>query len=243
MPDPSDPNPPRPADTPARPLVFLHLPKTAGTTLKAIIEGVYTPEKVLNLRVAQGGIRRLLAMRPDERAGYDVIAGHLDWRVTTLLPRASVITVLRDPVDRFLSWYFYALRNANAPLHDDLNADGGDIDRAIASGRYATQYNIMTGMLRDQTATGPAEALASAKRNLASCAAFGLSERFDESVRLMERVLRWPPTAWESRNVTANRPRVDDLGVDARAALEAGCGPDRELHAFATRLLDERLRA
>lgn len=232
--DPTD------ARSPARPLVFLHLPKTAGTTLKAIIEGVYTPEKVLNLRVAQGGIRRLFAMPPAQRDAFDVIAGHLDWRVTRLLPGSRVITVLRDPIDRFLSWYYYALRNENAPLHAELNADGGDIERAITGGRYAPQYNIMTDMLRDPT--GPAaSAVESAKRNLGACAAFGLSERFTESVRLMERALGWPSTAWEDRNVTANRPSVGDLGADARAALEAGCAPDRELYAHAAALLDERL--
>tara|TARA_Y100001933_G_scaffold168358_1_gene166600 strand:+ start:68 stop:793 length:726 start_codon:yes stop_codon:yes gene_type:complete len=234
--DPSDA-----ASGPVRPIVFLHLPKTAGTTLKAIIEDVYTPGKVLNLRVAQGGVRRLFTMPPAERARFDVVAGHLDWRVTRLLPGARVITVLRDPVDRFLSWFYYALRNENAPLHAELNELGGDVGRAVESGRYAPQYNIMTEMLRDQAAAGPDAALESAKRNLASCAAFGLSERFTESVRLMERTLGWPATEWEDRNVTANRPRVEDLSDDARAALEAGCAPDRALYDYAASLFDERL--
>ena len=230
-----------PSDGPARPLVFLHLPKTAGTTLKAIIEGVYTPERVLNLRVAQGGIRRLLAMPADKRTRYDIVAGHLDWRVTTLLPASRVITVLRDPVDRFLSWYYYALRNENAPLHAELNADGGDIEAAIASGRYAPQYNIMTEMLRDQALTDPGRALESARKNLDRCAAFGLSERFTESVRLMERTLHWPETTWEDRNVTADRPRVSDLSDGARATLKEGCGPDRALYAHAMERFEQRI--
>jgi hypothetical protein len=58
----------------------------------------------------------------------------------------------------------------------------------------------------------------------------------------MEHDLGWPATTWADRNVTANRPRVEDLAPAARAALEDGCAPDRELYAHAAALLDERVR-
>ncbi|MCB0977611.1 MAG: hypothetical protein KDB02_09145 [Acidimicrobiales bacterium] len=90
---------------------FVHLQKTAGTALFRRlrhhfgVDSVYprpdeqgTPEVVL-------GVDRLVRRLKDEPGGYQVITGHFPFAVVDLLPTGCrTFTLLRDPVERTLSW-------------------------------------------------------------------------------------------------------------------------------------------
>jgi hypothetical protein len=68
----------------------------------------------------------------------------------------------------------------------------------------------------------------------------GVTERFDEFVALLRLDLGWRPFAYAPRNVTANRPREQDLDPAILEALRSRNALDLELHRFAGELMDER---
>ncbi|MBZ0171537.1 MAG: sulfotransferase family protein [Phycisphaerales bacterium] len=226
---------------PVRPLLFLHLPKAAGTTLKSIIERVYGADRVAFLKAPWGEIETFAAKPMEERAAVDAVAGHLTWGDREILPGAAVITMLRDPIERVMSWFYYNKSNPNAGLHAAFNENDLLFEDAVQAGMFGGAYNQMVDRLRDPAVAGSRGAVASARKNLASCAAFGLSERFGDSVAHFGEALRWPATEWADLNVSEGRPRAGDLDRAVLAHLRRACAADYELYDFARRLFDRRV--
>ena len=86
------------------PVVFLHVPKTAGSSLTKMLlshfheERAYRPE----------GLATLANLEPTDIGKYDLFCGHFDWAELKYAPRdAKIITILRDPVERIISLYKY----------------------------------------------------------------------------------------------------------------------------------------
>ena len=87
-----------------RALIFLHIPKTAGTTLNRIIEWQYNPLSIFT--IDPYGIRataeRLQELPEERRRRLRMVRGHCYYGLHKLLPQgATYITMLRDPVKRF----------------------------------------------------------------------------------------------------------------------------------------------
>lgn len=100
------------------PIVFLHIPKTAGQTVHNSLSRVVKARRVSPIRV-----HTQTALPQDQYPpGYSLYSGHLDWTAMDHLPAARfVFTVLRDPGERIASFYFYLQREAAALGPTDLN--------------------------------------------------------------------------------------------------------------------------
>jgi Sulfotransferase family len=93
------------------PIVFLHIPKTAGQTVHNGLRRVLKARRVSPIRVHT----QALAPQDQYPPGYSLYSGHLDWSAIDHLPRARfVFTVLRDPAERIASFYFYLRRKAES---------------------------------------------------------------------------------------------------------------------------------
>ena len=91
------------------PIVFLHIPKTAGQTVHHELVRVVGGEgHVSPIRVhSQAG------SAPQMPAGYRLYSGHIDWTELENLPvERFVFTVLRDPRERLASFYLYLREKA-----------------------------------------------------------------------------------------------------------------------------------
>lgn len=109
-----------------RTMIFLHLPKTAGTTFREVL----LRHPTLSVHLVRGGHPEIVeAIR--ERPVYvktlvrrhDVVMGHLifDRRpFEALAGRIFFVSLLRDPIARAISHYKHVRRTAEHPLHQDL---------------------------------------------------------------------------------------------------------------------------
>ncbi len=102
-------------------IIFLHIPKTAGQSVHEFITGLHQPEEICPARLNP----QLFAMTIQELRRYRLFSGHLDWNALDCLegPR-FVFTVLREPVERILSFYFY-LRDKAANTAPEVLATPG----------------------------------------------------------------------------------------------------------------------
>lgn len=78
---------------------FLHIPKTAGTTMGAVLFRRYPQSEILNCPTAH-----LLQMPPEEINARRAFAGHWGTELLSMLDRPiDCLTVVRDPFERTIS--------------------------------------------------------------------------------------------------------------------------------------------
>src|SRR5262249_32676541 len=124
----------------------LHIPKTAGTTLKHCLYDEYAVESPYEHRWFCDGIYYFpygfhKAKRPRfTRAARDVLArddlravtGHFWYGIDRFVPRPSFyVTLLRDPGGRVVSLYHHTLKVGDVPLHHEVIAQNASLEEFV----------------------------------------------------------------------------------------------------------------
>lgn len=90
--------------TPSRPLLFLHIPKTAGITIRLHLTQLYGGKKVWNI----WGRKLTDMLKTGDPDDCNLIMGHFGFdEADALLERFFSICFLRNPRDRLISTYRY----------------------------------------------------------------------------------------------------------------------------------------
>lgn len=242
------------------PLLFIHIAKTAGSSLKALLATRIAPSATLEIPERIEHDSPLLAQLDD----FELIVGHVGYGITGAFRRPpSVITFLREPIDRALSAYYFLRQtdDSNIPLdftetQRRQRQELGEHVRGLplreflhSHRRTATAHmgDIQTAILSSQSvaggeprALGPAD-LSLAKENLAKCVSFGLTERVDASMTLICEALGWAPfVGFPHANPTLDRTAVSQLDTATLDDLRELTQLDTELYRFATELFEQR---
>jgi hypothetical protein len=247
-----------PEHDPKLPLVvFVHIPKTAGTTLAAVLrtnEPGKRYRRVANVfKGGSGGaktsVEYVRLRREGELDGVHLISGHFPLGVRDHLPKDRELrccTILREPVDRTISHYFNIREAAKRRTGQKQWAlppmpEGASLEDAVEGGYLYD--NLQTRMLSgapDPFGEATDEMLERAKHNLAEeLVTFGLTERFDESLVLTRRRLGLRTVLGQvSARVNPQRPRGKAIPDDMRAAAERCNQYDLELYRYAEGLFD-----
>ncbi|MEP2777074.1 MAG: sulfotransferase family 2 domain-containing protein [Luteolibacter sp.] len=125
-------------------LAFVHIPKTAGTTLHKIITHQYPKDKIFIHHDTEGPPSEELALRVQAQ-GASVIMGHFSVGLHEFIPNLRYITCLRDPVSRIASHYRHALNDPSHYLHTE--AKSLSLADYATSGLSGELSNGMTRML------------------------------------------------------------------------------------------------
>jgi hypothetical protein len=99
-----------PGDVDRSTLLFMHIPKTAGTALRFALQSVYEPAEwaAIYEGAPEGRMtREEFGQLPSEaKRPLAMVFGHFRYGIHELLPQPSqYVTVLRDPIDRVASLY------------------------------------------------------------------------------------------------------------------------------------------
>ena len=102
------------------PIYFLHIPKTGGTSFIAFLDRHFAPDKICPAQM----LPELFQSPPETLARYSLYRGHLWYGLNSYLRRnLTYITLLRDPIQRTISWYSHVKRDENAYRHREVIAD------------------------------------------------------------------------------------------------------------------------
>jgi Domain of unknown function (DUF4118) len=91
-------------------ILFMHIPKTAGTAFREAIVANYRHSEVAYLYPTSPGflVGDLRALPVEQRRSYRIVIGHFQYGMHDALPQVSqYITVVREPVARVLSQYAF----------------------------------------------------------------------------------------------------------------------------------------
>jgi hypothetical protein len=232
----------------AKTVIFLHIPKTAGSTLLRIIEKQYHPDEICSLYLRRD-FRAFDRLTEARKAQIRIYRGHIIFGWAQRLPQpATRFTILRNPVERAISNYYFTREYAEHHHHDlvhsqnlsladyldskeELMADNGQT-RMLSGGYYVMDYG---GLSR--------EALEAAKANLRdNIQVVGLTERFDETLLLLKNAFGWGNVFYARQNVGRQRPTKDQLSPDTLAVIHKYNQLDIELYQFAKTLFAEQVR-
>jgi hypothetical protein len=212
-------------------LAFVHIPKTAGTTLHKVISHQYPREKIFIHHDTEGPPSAELAAHI-EAQGTSVIMGHFSVGLHRFIPSLRYVTCLRDPVPRLLSHYRHALHDPTHYLHREAKSLA--LAQYVSSGFSGELSDGMTRMLAGledfHHGKVTEETLALALSNLETrFAAVIPSERFDEGLLLLARDLGWK-TPYYLRRKVSRHPGTPAPDPKTIRAIEEHNRHDRQLY-------------
>lgn len=236
----------------ARALFFLHIRKTAGTTLNHLLATrCHGPRCLFHAHTTS-----LTGKTLDQ---FELVEAHAGYEfLRRFSQRPVVMVMLRHPIDRAVSSYYYnrslALkRRSGERMHVDFperrlrmmerTADLELTEFLCAEPELADEFlgNEQTRALAGVKYCTAAPHVQAALANLENCELIGLMEEFEESAQQACRWMGWQPfQEIPKQNVTQGRPAAEELNATTRELLEQLLAPDLIVYEHARRLFTER---
>ena len=239
---------PLPAARPDHTLVFIHIPKTAGMSLRETLLANRAPHPSHRILHPIDDYRALAAMPAEYRRALGLIEGHQYFGAHELVEQpCHYLTMLRDPLERILSYYSFVRSWEPHHLHRTIN-DGALTLLDCLRGKLTVeldnfQVRSLTSLRRIHIPFGGVtrSMLDEAKAHLDTFAAVGLTDRFAESVDHFCSVFGWPRSPITTINVSPRRVRHQDLDDSTLDAIRASNDLDQELYEHARLLFAARI--
>jgi len=241
---------------PPNTIIFVHPPRTGGSTLIRVIDWEYSPLEVCDIdgRFYFWSIQRMKRWPPERLAKMRVFKGHMPFGLHTSLPQpATYITILRDPIDRTISEYYFRLHRRTHPLVDRdakrLSFDdyirevpyNNPQTKAIAGIEVPFDYHFYSMVPSHRLYCGPCtrDTLELAKANLDRYFCLvGLTDRFDETLALAKILFGWKAPYYTLRRQALIRPKADEITCQQRALIAKYHEFDMELYKFGVSLFN-----
>lgn len=226
---------------------FLHIPKSAGRSLNNYLTRIYSEE---NRFISRGivDLVRFSARKKAEVKKVQLVSGHFPFGYHGLLfTDFTYITILREPVDRLISYYYYTKRSPQEREYRFINDNNVSLEEYVTSGRTKENDN---GMVRKicgegaKTAYGECtgEMLKKAIENIENhFSVVGLQERFEDTLKLLQHTFNWPGLPYESQNIADNRPDIKSISRKTIRIIEKHNALDMELYEFARKRFVEKM--
>jgi hypothetical protein len=236
-------------------VIFLHIPKTAGSTLNKIIDHQYKRAATFTRhpyypKELNDEFKKLSEV---ERGRIKALKGHMFFGLHEYLSQLSTyITLLRDPVERTISHYYMILENPMDIFHKEVTSNHMSLKDFVCSDlsdRIVTLKNGQTKLLAGMEADAAvnfekrsSDILELAKINLKEhFIVAGLQERFDENLMLLRRVFKWRNVFYIRMGGDKPRPKKKDIPRETLNIIEKYNELDIELYKYAKERFDEQV--
>lgn len=229
-------------------VVFVHIPKTAGTTLHLVIERQYNPKNIISIHTPKENAEQVSRLQNSSTADEQkikVIKGHTfgGWHQLLSQP-CAYCTLLRDPVERFISNYFFLLKKEGHPLGQKLVEKQVTIEDFVCwpgEDNYQTRFlakNINEVNLDIKQNECTRETLEQAKKNLKdNFAVVGTVEEFDKTLMLLKKVFGWNNVFYKVKNQNKQRLSKSSIPQTTLNLIKEKNQFDLELYQYATQIL------
>ncbi|MGA5688520.1 sulfotransferase family 2 domain-containing protein [Cytobacillus pseudoceanisediminis] len=221
-------------------LIFMHIPKTGGMTLKRIIKRQYPENKILK-DITDGRISEFKKTVSEKEIQF--VFGHLSFglHMHTSQP-CTYVTMIREPIDRVISMYYYVLGKKDHPLHGIVK------DLLFEEFIDHPDLKIHTSNMQTKRALGknslsPSD-LEQAMQNLKEhFSVIGITEMFDESVELMKQKFNWNDISYVKKNQTKKRLSKEEIEPNIINKVRANNELDIQLYNWAKNRLVQELKS
>jgi hypothetical protein len=247
-------------------LIHLHIAKTGGTTLSSMVKHGFRRDQVFET-ISQdgqtyGGLDLLTyescqyLLRDCDLSRLRYLSGHVPMGVHRIFSApAKYIAVVRHPVERLLSYFYYRIQSSDPYLEDgkpltfeDYVENGGDIifnDYQVRVISGSPDLDAPAGPRGALVAGAPVQAhhLAMAKRNVEEkFLAIAPLEQITDLALVLRRIYGWPMRRLQTeyKNPTKERPRAPNLPQSLLRLIEDRNAHDMELYAWVCKRFAEQ---
>lgn len=211
--------------------------------MRKIIEKQYGIYQIRSFYAGHEDAYNKLKGTPSSRlSSVKWIQGHFQFGLHEALSQpVQYLTMLRHPVDRVISFYYFLRESPRHPLNKkamSLTLKEFILceDRNIQNQIHNLQTKMISG---DGTAS-----IEKAKKNIDEhFLMVGITERFNESLAIMRNKLGWNAPYNNKHNVTKRRPKMEQVPAEIRKLIEQKNEIDFQLYEYGKGLLQKEINS
>lgn len=244
-------------------IYYLHIPKTGGSSFISFLDSQFDSKEVCPAQL----LPELFQIPLTDMSRYKLFRGHLWYGLNSYVNQSlRYLTMLRDPVQRTISWYSHVRRDENAYRHHRVIDENWSLLDFVTDGETNwDMINAQTLFLAidldySKLSYDPAgygrsmvkayakrsddrELLKIAKKRLEECCFFGITERMQDSMCLLTYVMNFYPDFSVPRlNISSNRPSDHEISAETIHAINEITRLDQELYDWACQFFEDRFR-
>jgi len=229
------------------PIFFDHTPKAGGMSLVRVFEDIVGKSAVLHVNGQHAGAVC------SHSVDIPVVSGHFFFTPGEALPADRFcLTMLREPLDRVLSNYYFSRNNASTTLAANVKfAQSMELEEYIECEDFEIRSDVSNAQTNHfypliWSASGKPDneqKLSSAKLALEQFHLVGVLEQYQDFVDVLCYEQGWPPVLKVPlENTTLRRQKVPELPSHVLARLRALNELDIELYEHARQLFHSHRR-
>ena len=216
-------------------ILHFHIPKTGGIAIRQ-----YFIDQLGEKRVSPSVVGSRLTDALVHWGDLDVVSGHFLLYQGDQLPQdRCCVTVLRDPIDRFLSEYFFS-KSDNADRLLDTRVHALDLDAYLES-LSVPELDVISSQIEmlyplgtsSQASLSADEKLAASLRALERFEFIGLQNELEDFASMLDAKFSWQRGALTFQNVTSRRAKTNELSTQQQRKLKALFEREFELYHHA----------
>ena len=229
------------------PIVFIHIPKTAGTTFHSILHNkyrgaVFFPNKKQKLTDIE-------SLSDESLNKIEVFKGHFHFGLHQKLNKpVTHITFLREPIARTISSYNHLIRKLHNEPEKAFIKENYSLKELLTNGKVEYLDNCITRYLSGLKDLKFGEidksAYELALKNFDTYFDhFGICEKFDESLILLKNELNWSSTFYNKVNTADKKSYISSFDKDTLDLLKQYNQYDIKLYKHALRKFETKINA
>jgi hypothetical protein len=241
-------------------VIFLHIPKAAGSTMRKIITREYSKYSSESVYLFDGSnlessIEKFRKLPKKDRNRIKILKGHMSYGYHDYFDnKCEYFTLLRDPIDRVISDFYYILEQPSHSRYEKVKKGKMSLYDYLRSKMSVAMANAQTRLIAGYlSGVGDVkkkdlpfgkcteDTLNKAEENLKDFSVVGLTERFDETLILLMNAFGWKTPYYTRANVTGKRPKKREVSEKSIQLIKDYNKYDIQLYNYGKKLFYEQI--
>jgi len=227
-----------------RKVIFLHIPKTAGTTFYDCLKQIYGKNSIIEIHGDLSKNKDFLKNNINQKINQNIncIKGHMSFGLHNFLDEsATYITFVRNPIARTISIYKY-LQNSKNHIQHKIVKNISLKDFVLTNTLHNNgQTRFLAGKWDEQL--NNIEQLNLAKQNIDKYfSVVGITEKFDESLLLLKKELQWQKMPLYIKENTTKNISNTTTDMDTLKIIKEHNEIDMKLYSYAVEKFETQIK-